>query len=47
MVVNLHDSKIPYTVARFLRNKKEEVSNVVVGKGYGMQIGNEDEAFPM
>jgi len=38
-------SIFPYTVARILRNEKEDVSNVVIGKGYGMQIGSENEAF--
>lgn len=47
MVVNLHTSEPPYLVARILRNKEGKLSSVVIGKGCGMQIGNEDEAFPV
>jgi len=46
-VVDLYELELPYLLARILRNKNGVVSSIVIGEGYGMQIGNEDEAFPV
>jgi hypothetical protein len=46
MIVNTGSVNIPYVVARISRTESGEVRSIDAGSGYGMQIGNEDEAFP-
>jgi len=46
MVVDMRNCCLPYVAARISRNEYGLVSGVVIGDGYGMQICNEDEAFP-
>jgi len=36
----------PYLTARIRRTRSGEVAGLAVGKGYGMKIGYDDEAFP-
>jgi len=47
MIVNTNSVNLPYVAARISRTESGEVWSVDVGSGYGMQIGSEDEAFPV
>ncbi|KDR68789.1 hypothetical protein GALMADRAFT_129137 [Galerina marginata CBS 339.88] len=47
LVTNTDSPNLPYMTATIRRTDAGEVDNLVIGKGYGMQIGSEDEAFPV
>jgi hypothetical protein len=46
MIVNMDSIYLPYSVARISRTETGEVRSIDLGRGYGMQIGSENEAFP-
>ncbi|KJA17067.1 hypothetical protein HYPSUDRAFT_206522 [Hypholoma sublateritium FD-334 SS-4] len=45
-ITNVDTTNLPYLTARISRRENGEVAGTVVGKGYGMKIGYDDEAFP-
>jgi len=45
-ITNVNTPKLPYLTARISRKENGEVAGAKVGKGYGMKIGYDDEAFP-
>jgi len=45
-ITNVDTQNLPYLTARIRRRENGEVADVEVGKGYGMKIGYDDEAFP-
>jgi len=46
VVVDVCYHQLPYVAARISRDQNGDVSNVIIGEGYGVQIGHDTEAFP-
>ncbi|KAF8966811.1 hypothetical protein BDZ97DRAFT_603489 [Flammula alnicola] len=45
-ITNVDTPNLPYLTAKISRKENGEVAGVEVGKGYGMKIGYDDQAFP-
>lgn len=45
-ITNVDTPNLPYLTARIRKGESGEVAGAVVGKGYGMKVGYDDEAFP-
>jgi hypothetical protein len=45
-ITNVGTQNLPYLSARISRRENGEFAGAEVGKGYGMKIGYDDEAFP-
>ncbi|CAA7266339.1 unnamed protein product [Cyclocybe aegerita] len=45
-VVDTSSVNLPFVTARIVRDGEGKVSKVALGTGYGVLIGNDDEAFP-
>ncbi|KDR73787.1 hypothetical protein GALMADRAFT_72339 [Galerina marginata CBS 339.88] len=45
-ITDLSTKTVPYLTSTIHRNQGGDVDEVIVGKGYGTQIGSEDDPFP-
>jgi hypothetical protein len=45
-ITHVNNTYLPYLAAKISRGESGELVGVEVGRGYGMNIGYDDEAFP-
>ena len=45
-ITNVSTSYLPYLTAKISRGESGELVGIEVGRGFGMKIGYDDEAFP-